>query len=329
MLSHYDLGILESVTEFKRGSRRSPKVGIVSEHGKFLLKKRDRTRGGIKRIRYAHAIQNHLAERGFPLPRLITPRDMADTILTLDGEFYELFEFVSGHGFAGEASEVRDAGNALARFHVAMSDFPTGGREITTGYHDAVAVQTGLNAIPPQVSGHDSAAGKDAEVIGLTVNLYEAYTEAGQAVEQAGYNDWPVCVVHSDWHPGNLLFKLGKVVAVIDYDCAKIGKPASDVANGALHFSMVAGGNPQDWPDHLDVARVREFISGYEEARQLSPDEQEALPHLMIEALIAESVLPVAATGSFAHFDGFDFMRMVRRKVQWIQTHSGELQSIA
>ncbi len=31
VLSHYDLGVIESVTDFSRGSRRSPKVGIVSE----------------------------------------------------------------------------------------------------------------------------------------------------------------------------------------------------------------------------------------------------------------------------------------------------------
>jgi homoserine kinase type II len=327
VLSHYDLGTIESITEFKRGSRRSPKVGIVCAQGKFLLKKRDRDRGGIERVRYAHRVQEHLATKGFPLPRLVPARANGETILDVDGNLYELFDFVSGHGYAGEPTEARDAGATLARFHDAMQDFPMDAGDESTGYHDAKAVQTGLNAIPPRVSSHDSATGKEAEVIGLTVNLFEAYTEAGEAVERAGYGTWPSAFVHSDWHPGNLLFRKGTVAAVIDYDCVKIGKAASDVANGALHFSLVAGGSPDQWPDHLDTRRLREFLSGYDEVRLLSDEQSSALPHLMVEALIAESVLPIAATGSFGPFDGFGFMQMVRRKVAWIQTHIGELKA--
>jgi len=325
VLSHYDLGVIESITEFRRGSRRSPKVGIVCERGKFLLKKRDLSRGGLARVRYAHAIQEHLGAKGFPLPQLITPRNTPSTVLDLDGQLYELFDFVSGHAYAGEPGESRDAGATLARFHAAMADFPMEESRVHSGYHDAVAVQTGLNAIPPRVSSHDSAAGREAEVIGLTVNLYEAYCDAGEAVEAAGYERWPNCVVHSDWHPGNLLFKKGEVVAVIDYDCVKVGKAASDLANGALHFSLVAGGAPDDWPDHLDMDRCREFLAGYDTVRRIGDEEARALPHLMIEALIAESVLPIAATGSFGRFDGFGFMQMVRRKVNWIQRHAAEL----
>jgi hypothetical protein len=42
------------------------------------------------------------------------------------------------------------------------------------------------------------------------------------------------------------------------------------------------------------------------------------MTHLMIEALIAELVLPIAATGSFGRYQGFGFMKMVRRKVNWL-----------
>lgn len=45
----------------------------------------------------------------------------------------------------------------------------------------------------------------------------------------------------------------------------------------------------------------------------------------MIEALAAESVLPIAATGSFGHYQGFGFMKMVRRKVAWLWTNAERL----
>jgi homoserine kinase type II len=329
VLSHYDLGVIESITEFRRGSRRSPKVGIVSERGKFLLKKRDRRRGNVDRARYAHAIQTHLESKGFPLPKLIWPRDSEETILCLRGAMYEMFDFVSGHPYSGETAETRDAGRTLAGFHQAMADFDIDGQIESTGYHDAPAVQTGLNSIPSGVSAHESAAGKDAEILSLTAFLFDAYTEATSAVDGQGYEQWPNCVAHSDWHPGNLLFKRDRVLAVIDYDCAKLGKAICDVANGALQFSMVAGGDPEHWPDHLDLDHVRAFVAGYEESMPIFDSKMRALPYLMIEALIAESVLPIAATGSFGPFDGFGFLQMVRRKVSWIRRHVVDLQTAA
>jgi len=74
VLSHYDLGIIESVTDFPRGSSRSPKAGIVCEKGKFLIKRRaaDKTRAG--RVLFAHAVQKHLADNGFPEGKALNRR---------------------------------------------------------------------------------------------------------------------------------------------------------------------------------------------------------------------------------------------------------------
>ena len=79
VLSYYDLGIVESITEFRRGSRRSPKVGIVSERGKFLLKRRAVSRSHPDRVLFAHRVQIHLAASGFPLARLIVTLDRGRT----------------------------------------------------------------------------------------------------------------------------------------------------------------------------------------------------------------------------------------------------------
>ena len=107
-----------------------------------------------------------------------------------------------------------------------------------------------------------------------------------------------------------------------------MGKPICDVANGALHFSLLAGGELEQWPDRLDIERVRQFLAGYEEVRGIGTGRMQALPFLMIEALIAESVLPIAATGSFGPYDGLGFMQMVRRKVGWIQQNIEKLQAV-
>jgi hypothetical protein len=49
------------------------------------------------------------------------------------------------------------------------------------------------------------------------------------------------------------------------------------------------------------------------------------MPWLMIEALIAEAVLPIALTGTFGRVDGLAFLQMVQRKVRWIQLSADKM----
>ena len=49
------------------------------------------------------------------------------------------------------------------------------------------------------------------------------------------------------------------------------------------------------------------------------------VPWLMIQALIAESVIPIARTGKFARMEGGVFLEMVRRKCAWLVEQAGQL----
>jgi hypothetical protein len=68
-------------------------------------------------------------------------------------------------------------------------------------------------------------------------------------------------------------------------------------------------------------------VRGYDDIDIISDAELEVIPQLMIEALVAESVLPIAATGSFGRIEGYGFLQMIERKVRWIQQHAAELAS--
>ena len=71
VLSHFDIGVLESITEYPRGSRKAPKLLVASDHGKYLLKRRARGKDDPFKVAFCHALQLHLANRQFPLPHLI------------------------------------------------------------------------------------------------------------------------------------------------------------------------------------------------------------------------------------------------------------------
>jgi hypothetical protein len=61
----------------------------------------------------------------------------------------------------------------------------------------------------------------------------------------------------------------------------------------------------------------------------LSQAELRAIPWLMIEALIAEAVFPIAATGNFGRMEGVAFLQMVQRKIVWIQRAADHLVELA
>ncbi len=329
VLSHYDLGVIESITEFERGSRRSPKVGIVCEPGKFLLKKRALERSRLKRIQFAHDVQKHLTAKSFSLPQIVPTRDTHETILSLAGDMYELFQFIPGHDYNSTIEQTANAGRTLGFFHNALFDF-TVPQDVGRGtYHDVIGVRTSLNAIPTSIASHESAAGKDAEILGLINTIFEQYDNAADKADALGVTGFVPSVIHADWHPGNMLFKRDEVAGVIDYDSCRVAQRVIDIANGMLQFSIIGGGHPNDWPDHADEQRLEAFVKGYLSETTLSDDERRTLPHLMVEAMIAESVLPVANTGSFGNISGFGFIRMISRKAKWTIEHADQIIAIA
>jgi homoserine kinase type II len=328
VLSHYDLGVIHSAKEFARGSRRSPKLLLSSDSGRFLLKRRAQGRDDPRRVEFAHALARHLRTRRFPAPTLHETRDGAATVLALDGRVYELFEFVDGERFSGSLDETMHAGRTLARFHRAIEGLESAWLPPPGGYHNADAVRSGLNAVPSTAASHDSVIGHEAELLALAQRLHECYDEAAEAAQNCGLRDMPVWIVHGDWHPGNVLFREGRVCAVLDFDSVRRGPQLLDVANGMLQFSILRGsGDPEHWPDFFDQPRMRRFLMGYASREPLEPAHRRAIPHLMIESLIGECVVPIAATGSFGRMPGFGVLQMVHRKVGWISENMPRLLS--
>jgi Ser/Thr protein kinase RdoA (MazF antagonist) len=324
VLSHYDLGIVESVAPFRRGSRRSPKVGIISEQGKFLLKRRAPFRADAERVHFAHAVQKALVAAQFPAPRLVRLKGSSQTLLELSGSIYELFEFIPGEAYRRTPGQAYAAGVALAEFHRATEQFAPSPGMPRGAYHDMPGVRTGLCALESVLGDGDPPA-DPGEVAELTQALLHTYDAAADTVNAAGFAHWRERIVHADWHPGNLLFRGNEVIAVIDYDSVRLARRITDVANGALQFSLTGSGDPETWPPELDEGRFTSFVVGYSGAEPLDADERRCLPALMIEALLAECVPPIHETGSVGQWGGINVLRMVRRKTRWLSEHADHL----
>jgi len=326
-LSHYDLGIISGIEEFARGSRRAPKVVIDCARGRFLFKRRAKGKDDLAKVAFTHQIQLTLAGQNFPLPHLLGTRDENDSMLVWESNIYEMFEYITGSGYDSSLDATFHAGRILGLYHKLLVNFSSDYRPPTGSYHDAPAIQ---QAIQNTVSSLPMESRPSPEVLTETVEyLKDSYRTCAEEVNKLGLKGWQAQIVHGDWHPGNMLFREGNIVAVIDYDAARLQQRVIDLANGALQFSILGGADdPAKWPAYLDRSRFKRFLRGYDSVNVVSVAELKAVPLLMCEAMTAEAVLPIAATGSFGRLDGFGFLQMVSRKVQWILEHMGELRNV-
>jgi len=314
VLSHYDIGIIQSVAKFPRGSRKAPKILITSDQGKFLLKRRARGKDDAAKVVFSHALQHFLADKQFPLPHLFRTKADNNSMLQSQGAVYELFEYIPGQSYPQTLEATLDAGRILGLFHRLLETFQSDYQAPSASYHNQPSIEHAFAAIPAAT----------ADLPSILSFLHQTYLDAAAQVESARISTWPRQYVHADWHPGNMLFRDNRVVAVIDYDSARLLPRILDIANGALQFSMIAPDDrPQNWPDYVDESRFKRFIRGYDQLRLLSDAEIHVMPGLMIQALIAESVLPIAISGSFGRIDGLPFLQMVQRKALWL-TQSGQ-----
>lgn len=313
VLTHYNIGVISRIRPLVAGNTHAPKVIITSERGTYLLKRRPHDKDDPARVAFAHSVQELLERRSFPVARLAATVKGC-TMLCIDGHLYELFNFVSGTRYDSAAESTIDAGRQLSCFHAAAADVIPPWTPMPMIFHDSNTVRRHIAAIAA-----GSLFKQTAEVNDLVASLNTRYDAASQKVNACGFALWRRQMTHGDWHQGNMLFAEGKVVAVLDFDSMKSAPVAMDIANGMLHFSMATGRpNPVDWPDYLDQAKLAQFLDGYRQAGTIAVEQRATLLDLMIESLIAEAVLPIAATGKFGNLDGLDFLKMIDRKCKWI-----------
>lgn len=321
VLSHYDIGVIHQLTPVSAGNKRAPKVVVISEKGKYFLKRRPKGKNDEHRVAFAHAVQTHLAQKSFPVTKLIKTRDQHTTILQLNHHIYELFQFVTGVRYDGSAEATIGAGRHLAWFHLHLADFHLDSSPMRGSFHDSSPVRRHLKA-----AGSEKAPRPDKNLHHVAAILMTIYNQSSVRVSELGFDSWPKQVVHGDWHPGNMLFHNASLVAVLDFDSTRVGSAVTDLANGMLQFSIVGGRpNPANWPAYLDQTRLVQFLNGYRDAVKLKQNQLKSLLDLMVETMIAEAILPIAATSFFGTLSGADFLKMIRRKVEWINKNRTKL----
>lgn len=351
-LSHYDLGAIHSLRRFRGGSRSSPKIILDTDSGRYLMKRRPPgAQSALPRVAFTHEVVRHLAARDFPVPRLIPTRS-GSTILELSTGVYELYTCIQGERYARTPDQALGAGWWLARCHIALTDLapiaPAPTPAQSRSFHAHPRIVERIGAIPDTLA--------EPECRGITDQLAAAYSAAADAAQQLGApaGASPAQVIHGDYHPGNLLFAptpaaapvsrlpsgARLVAGLFDFDSARKGDPLHELANGAMQFAVHrqfdapgASSSPSaHWRIALDPALFRAFFAGYGYADgpvDLRSEAIRAVPHLMIEALIVEAVIPIANTGRFGKLKGRPVLEVVLRAAEALAASADKLVDLA
>jgi len=324
VINHYDLGQVYQTKSLTAGNSRAAKAVVIAEKGKFLLKRRPKGKDNFYHAAFAHSIQKFLAKHDFPVTELIPTKQDEKTILQLNSHIYENFRFVSGERYNGSRAQTVRAGENLALLHKYLKDFANEFEPLKGSFHDSTSVRRHLKSITSQKNNN-----KNLRLRCTVNNLAKLYNDASCGVNQLGFDSWEMQIVHGDWHPGNMLFSKDELVAVLDFDSVRFAPAVTDIANGLLQFSIIAGRpKPSDWPDYFDQAKIDWFLTGYSSKFSISPSCKAALVDLMIETMIAEAILPIIATGFFGNLSGSEFLGMIDRKANWLAKNRDKLQQL-
>jgi Ser/Thr protein kinase RdoA (MazF antagonist) len=328
VIGAWDFPRVTSVRDYPRGSRQAPKACFKAGDDEYLLKRHTASDGVERRIQFAHEIQLFLASHAYPTAGPVLATD-GRSIVVHQGYYYELFRFITSRRCDASIEEIATCGGAMGKMHGILDQFPG---EPPTGrgtYHANSEVKTVLGRLPRRLAmfpgaGPIKAIQETCDLLGVR------YQAAADAVDATGALETPGTMIHGDWHPGNVRFhENGSIAAVLDFDRLRVAPRTIDLANGMLQFVQAAEARltGSQTLQALGRSRLQAMVMGYGRHAPwpLEEEELEALPHLMVETIVVEAIVPIMHTGHVGHIPGTEVLASARVLCAWLHEHAEDI----
>ncbi|MFN3511682.1 MAG: homoserine kinase [Phenylobacterium sp.] len=254
LLADFDLGAPLAFKGIAEGVENSNFL-LETEAGRFILTVYEK-RVRAEDLPFFLDLMRWLAEHGYPCA---TPMaDRAGRILkTVRGKPCALIAFLPGLSVRRpSAAHCREAGEGLARLHLAAEGFPLSRPN-----------DLGQAAWAPMFA----TLRRDAEALkpGLAAQIETDLSRIAAAWPKG----LPEGIVHADFFPDNVFFQAGKFAAAIDFYFACTDALAYDIAVALNAWCFEPDGS-------FNITSARAMLAGYETRRPLSAAERAALPVL-------------------------------------------------
>lgn len=252
-LDQYDLGTPRSFKGIAEGVENS-NYYLETDQGRFILTLFER-RADPADLPYFIALKQHLAEKGFPCPAPVESRT-GETLQTLEGRPALIVTFLDGLSpRRPNAQQCRSLGEALARMHMALTDF-SGSR---------------ANALGP-ASWPKLWAGRETTAEALQPGLSGLIQGDLDAIASARPESrkMPRGTIHADLFPDNAFFLGDDFSGAIDFYFACTDALAYDIAVCLNSWAFEDG-------REYNYSKGAALIAGYESVRPLEQVERDAL----------------------------------------------------
>jgi Ser/Thr protein kinase RdoA (MazF antagonist) len=291
ILAEYELGGLFRCADIERGYVNE-KWLLETGAGLYLLKRRHASQQRQSLVQAQHALVRHLREESFPAPALAHTRD-GNTILSHEGQVYELQEYVPGAPFdPADPEHLVASARMLGSYHRAVRGFDYEVLHRPAARYGPAALAQIVERL--RESWRLSMMPRDD--IALLRLLLQELEEHVRDLETRylEFGQIPELVIHGDYHGANLVFQHHRIVAVVDYDLAHWCSRAMEVAEAIIAFCTDPGLELEHivYRGALDLTLVNRFVTAYLEEALLSEAEIQALPDMIRTIWLCASLDP-------------------------------------
>jgi len=274
VLDSYALGEFRIAWRVERGFVNENWV-VETDRGHYFVKCRHPDLRQPDVIRAQHALIAHLRQAGFPAP-VVVPTVGGETFLLLDGEVFEIQEYVKGdHYDHSRQAHFREAALMLGLYHARVQSFaPQALRDLGELYTSAI-----LRANLTRLIGAWELDSNLAQI----VRQLEAHADdlAGRFADHGALLH---LVIHGDYYAGNLLFDRNcggdRIIGVVDYDKARWQPRVVELAEALIYFASPRPGHLKHlvYPGVLEWEPLTRFLHHYAGVITLDENEARALP---------------------------------------------------
>jgi Ser/Thr protein kinase RdoA (MazF antagonist) len=271
VLSHYNLGSLQSAQRVERGYVNENWL-VATDCGRYFLKRRHPDLRHSDRIAAQHHLLTALSEANFPVPLPRITRT-GQTWLALEAEVYELYDCVEAQPYNHQRSaHLTAAAQTLGQYHTLAVDIaPAALQNLGDLYHPAH-----LHPLLAEANRRWAESGEAP----LLRNLQ---AHAAELILRAKVGLLPQVTIHGDYYAGNLLFQDDQIVCVVDWDKARRAPRVVELAEALIYFASPQPGTLQNlvYRGVLQWGPLAQFLHNYTQHITLQPAEIEALPNLI------------------------------------------------
>ncbi|MBN1536097.1 MAG: phosphotransferase [Anaerolineales bacterium] len=274
ILQHYDLGQLSNYEKDVRGFVNTSFTIETIKDGKTKKSFLRRYKQEIKEeeLQFEHSLINHLVDHSDLPVACIYKTHTGKSYLHLfqdetdqQGFFYAIFDFLPGNDKYTWVDprctdrEVVSAAKTLAQFHAAACNLQPQGKRVEPKILELLSKIDVLLSECPQKDKHtifDKCLIENLPLLRASLQKNLAILSQPEALQIIQ------CIIHCDFHPGNLKIENEEVTGLFDFDWSKVDFRLFDVALAMWYF--FASWKPEN-DGAINLAPLALFFNTYQE----------------------------------------------------------------